>query len=244
MHSSYDDIATMYDRHWRDWYLPAALPALERLFFASVPRDSAVLDVCCGCGHVTAELVRRGYRVTGVDLSSELIGIAKRNVHSAQFLAADVRQLRLPRRFDAALSTFDALNHMLSLEDLRQAIRAVHGCLRPGGLFVFDMNLEEAYHLDLSNWNATVEDDSVSLVRGSFDPVSKLARTQLVWFRRDGRRCWDRRSSTIEEKCYPEAEILDALGEAGFRESASFAPGDLGVTSEIGYGRRYFRARA
>lgn len=241
--SAYDSIAAMYDLHWRNWYLPAALPALERLFFDRVPASAHVLDVCCGSGHVTRELVRRRYRVTGVDLSRELIEIARSNI-AAEFLVADVRDLQIPRMYDAALSTFDALNHLLSLEDLRSALRGVHAVLRPGALFVFDMNLDEAYTLDLHNWHCTLDAENAFLVRGHYYPEDRLAQTELVWFIRQDGNNWSRRTSMVEERCYPEADILDALAEAGFQEIKATRATDVGVTPDVGFGRRYFSARA
>jgi SAM-dependent methyltransferase len=241
--SSYDSIAGMYDRYWDHWYLPAALPALEALFFSEVPAGSSVLDLCCGSGHVTRELAARPYHVIGVDSSAELIEIAKRRLPAVAFTVQDVRRLALERPVDAALSTFDSFNHLLSLEDLRSTFRSVRNALKDNGLFVFDMNLEEAWSLDLHNWNATVNDDSVSLVRGSFDPVRKIAATELIWFARN-ENVWERHTSVVEERCYSEAEILDSLQCAGFREIGSVSAYGAGITAELGFGRMFFHARA
>ncbi|HEX4771574.1 MAG TPA: class I SAM-dependent methyltransferase [Bryobacteraceae bacterium] len=243
VNSSYDSIAGMYDRFWRDWYVPAALPALQRLFFDQIAPPTKILDVCCGSGHVTAELVRRGFCVTGIDSSAELIDLARFNVPGAEFLVQDVRTLHLQGAFDAAISTFDALNHLLVIEDLRDAFRAVVGALKPNGLFVFDMNLEKAYTLDLRQWNATVEEDSVSLVRGTFDPISKLAETELIWFTRTSGDNWRRRSSVIEERCYTQSEILGALAEAGFSTIEAMPAVQAGVSADVGFGRIFVCGR-
>src|SRR5690242_16954112 len=118
--SSYDDVALMYHRLWADWYLPAALPALERLFFSQVAPPARVLDLCCGSGHVTKELVRRGYRVTGVDNSAELIELARRALPQVDFRVQDATALALEADYDAAISTFDSLNHILEIEQLKR----------------------------------------------------------------------------------------------------------------------------
>ncbi len=233
----------MYDRYWNNWYLPAAKPALERLFFSDVPAGCKVLDVCCGSGHVTREFVERGYRVTGVDSSSALIEIARSQLPDATFVVQDVRRLEFKKEFDAAVSTFDSLNHLLTLQDLQATFCGARAALKPSGLFVFDMNLEDAWRLDLHTWTATVNDDSVSLVRGSFDAVEKLATTELVWFVPNGS-AWERRTSIVQERCYTQQEILDALGNAGFSSPAAFVASEAGVTAELGYGRVFFRARA
>ncbi len=167
--SAYDEIAGMYHALWADWYLPAALPALEKLFFSRVAPGRRVLDVCCGSGHVTQELVRRGYCVTGFDSSAELIAIARAELPGVDLQVQDARTLQIERRFDAAISTFDSLNHMMSLEDLGQVFVRVHGALEPGALFVFDMNLEQAYSADLRQWMVDVSDEAVKMMRGTYD---------------------------------------------------------------------------
>lgn len=223
---------------WADWYLPAARPALEKLFFSTVSKDARVLDVCCGSGHVTAELVRRGYRVTGVDASAALIEVARHKVPGAEFYVQKAEELSLGREFDAALSTFDSFNHLLSLERLREGFARVREHLATGGRFVFDMNLAEAYLLDLSQWQATVTDDMTGLVRGTFDPATNLAATELVWFAKDGARdCWRRRSSVIEQRCYEQAEIVQALRDAGFDSVDVLTAFQAGMEAELGIGR-------
>lgn len=243
--SPYDEIATMYHTLWADWYLPAALPALEKLFFSCTPVGSQVLDLCCGSGHVTKELVARGYRVTGIDNSAELIELARKELPGVDFRVQDARALDLENRYDAVLSTFDSLNHIPDIEDLRQVFLGVSRVLKPGGLFVFDMNLEEAYSADLREWAVNITDRSVGLVRGEFDVASKRARTELIWFVRvDDDNLWTRRRSVVEQQCYPQAEILLALASAGFRCVEAVPSQKAGVRSELGFGRIFFVASA
>ena len=242
--SAYDPIAEMYHRLWADWYLPAALPALERLLFSRLGRGSQVLDLCCGCGHVTRELVRRGYAVTGVDVSAALIEIARRELPQATFFVQDARELQMPARFDAVLSTYDSLNHMLTLDELRRVIRGVHRSLRPGGCLVFDMNLEEAYCLDLGQWTVQMAEGGVGLMRGSYDQATKLARTELIWFARMQGDVWRRRRSVVEERCYAEAEVLQALDESGFDAIEAVDALEAGMRADVGLGRMFFTARA
>lgn len=235
----------MYHAFWADWYLPAAMLALDKLLFSKVRPGESVLDVCCGSGHVTKELVARGYAVTGVDLSEALIAKARQQLPQAAFYVQDVRELSLGQRFDAALSTFDSFNHLLSLADLRNAFVRVHRHLKNGGLFVFDMNSEQAYFVDLRQWAAMVGENSVGLVRGTYDPKIKRACTDLIWFEREGQStCWTQRRSTVEQQCYSQEEILSALAESGFKDADAIPAINAGVTSDLGFGRIFFSARA
>lgn len=244
-HSSYDDIAAMYHKLWADWYLPAAMPALERLFFSQVKAGARVLDLCCGSGHVTKELSARGYRVTGVDNSAELIAVARRELAGLDLRVQDARELSLDQSYAAVLSTFDSLNHILEIDELERVFMGVSRTLEPGGLFVFDMNLEQAYTADLRDWVVDVQEASVGLVRGCFDVATKRASTELIWFTRsaDGD-CWQQKRSTVEQRCYAQSEILAALARAGFGQVESMTAAEAGVTAELGFGRMFFVARS
>lgn len=244
-YSSYDDIAGMYHRLWADWYLPAARPALERLFFSQIPSAASVLDLCCGSGHVTKELVARGYEVTGVDASANLIEQARRDLPDVDFHVQDAQELCLKMRFDAVLSTFDSLNHILTLAGLRSVFNGVRAVLRPSGLFVFDMNLEEAYSADLHQWSVTRDDANVTLLRGTFDETTQTGATELIWFVKDpgSGDTWRQRRSVVEERCYALADILVALDEAGFSSVQNVSAVDAGMTSQLGFGRCFFSAR-
>jgi SAM-dependent methyltransferase len=242
--SPYDAIAEYYQSAWADWFLPSVRPALEKLFFPTLRNKGRVLDVCCGCGHVTQELVARGYSVVGLDNSKELIYRASNALPGATFVVADVRDFHLPEQFDGILSTFDSLNHLLSYEDLASAFRCVKASLRAGAPFFFDMNLEDAYSLDLGDWSDYKREDAIGFVRGTYDPVAKRARTELIWFLREEDGKWNRFDAQVEEQCYSLDEIRKALAEANFRTVEWHTPSEAGVTDELGFGRVYVRAWA
>ncbi|MGI8960246.1 MAG: class I SAM-dependent DNA methyltransferase [Bryobacteraceae bacterium] len=243
--SSYDEIAGMYHALWVDWYLPAARPALEKLFFSQVAAGAAVLDVCCGSGHVTKELVKRGYQVTGIDSSAALIAEARKDLLQVDLHVQDARALQLPMRYDAALSTFDSLNHIMFINELRQVFEGVHRALVSNGLFVFDMNVERAYLHEQRRWTVNITDESVGLVRGTYSPQEKKASTEIIWFVKAGENnVWKQHRSVVEQRCYTRAEIVAALSDANFREVEAISAEDLEVTADLGFGRIFFAARA
>src|SRR5690242_8102807 len=110
---AYDDFAWFYDRYWNEEFHSAAFPILERIFLPRLSPGARILDVCCGSGYLAALLTDRGYRVAGFDLSPVMVEIARKRVPQARFEVADVTQYRTRSRFDAAVSTFDSLNHLL-----------------------------------------------------------------------------------------------------------------------------------
>jgi SAM-dependent methyltransferase len=241
--SPYDPIAEFYQKGWANWYLPSVLPALQRFLFPVLSAGADVLDVCCGCGHVTGELASRGYNVTGLDASAELIRHASHLLPRSQFIVADVRDFALNRHFDGALSTFDSLNHLLSYADLAAAFTCVRRALHAGSPFFFDMNLEEAYSLDLGNWSRHSEENQIGFVRGTYNAGARRGTTEIVCFFREAQTpLWRRVDSVIEEQCYSREEISSALEQAGFRAIEMYTPAEAGVTDELGFGRIYIRA--
>jgi SAM-dependent methyltransferase len=243
--SPYDQVADMYHALWADWYLPAAIPALEKLFFANLPNGARILDLCCGSGHVTKELVKRGYHVTGIDNSVELISLARKELPRTDLRVQDATALNLEMRFDGVLSTFDSLNHILNLDDLQRVFECVYRVLAPGGLFVFDMNLDEAYSMDLREWSVDISERSVGMVRGQYDSASQRAFTELIWFvKTDEDSLWRRYRSVVEQRCYPQSDILLRLSRAGFRQVEAIPAKNAGVTSNLGFGRMFFLTRS
>jgi SAM-dependent methyltransferase len=243
--SPFNPVAEMYHTLWNDWYLSSASPALERMLFSRIRPESHVLDVCCGCGHVTKEVVRRGYQVTGVDASEGLIEIARREMPAVDWQLQDARYLEFPIQYDAALSTFDSLNHLPSVEDLALVFQSVHRALRPGAVFAFDMNLDEAYRTGTQQWVVDVQDKAVSLIRGNYEGDSKKVQTELIWFvKQSDSDLWRQHRSVIRQRSYSQNEILTALSQAGFHDIEAISGEEAGMTEGLGIGRLFVSALA
>ena len=93
---------------------------------------STILDVCCGTGQFVRKLRAGGFRVVGVDASYEMLRHAAANAPGCGFLCADIRSFCLSRKFDAAFSLYDSLNHLLTLDDLESAFLNVAELPRSG----------------------------------------------------------------------------------------------------------------
>ena len=181
---SYDNFAWFYNRYWNEEFHGLAFPILERIWLDRLPDGARVLDICCGTGHLAGLLTARGCSVTGVDASAELVRHARENVPAAEFLVADASSFELPQAFDAAVSTFDSLNHLLSRQQLEAAFRNTAAALEPGALFAFDMLLEEAYQTHWGEAFALVRDDHVLTITGSgYDFRTRRAECLITMFR-------------------------------------------------------------
>ena len=131
-YTDYDDFAQVYNRHWGGFSI-GILPILEQLALDNCPPGSAILDLCCGTGQLAKALAARDYIVTGVDGSEKMLRHARQNAPSAEFYCADARSFDLPTNFALVLSTYDSLNHLLTLEDLATVFRNVYRHLQIRG---------------------------------------------------------------------------------------------------------------
>jgi SAM-dependent methyltransferase len=238
----YDDFAWFYDRYWNEEYHSAALPILERIWLPRVASGARILDVCCGSGYLASLLAARGYRVTGFDASAAMIDHARRRAPDAHFLVAEAPEFRTRTKFDAAVSTFDSLNHILDPAALAAAFRRVAAALKPGAAFAFDVLLEAAYRTNWADHFSIVRDDhALILSGGGFDFRSRLARCGITMFRLvDG--AWRRSDAEVWERCYSAGEIDDALRDAGFEAIACYDAHDLGMAGQLGEGRVFYVA--
>jgi SAM-dependent methyltransferase len=236
----YNEFAWFYNRYWNEEFHSLAFPILERIWLPRVPAKARVLDLCCGTGYLAGLLTARGFRVTGVDLSNGMIRYARENVPGAEFLVDDAATVRLTSPFEAAVSTFDSLNHILARENLEAAFRNTAAALKRGAAFAFDMLLEEAYQTHWGESFALVRDDHVLTITGSgYDFRNRMARCTITMFRLiDG--AWRRTDVTIDERCYTPAEIETALTSAGFGEICCYDAADFGMSGQLGEGRTFY----
>ncbi|MBL0387325.1 class I SAM-dependent methyltransferase [Tumebacillus sp. ITR2] len=146
-----------------------------------------IADLGCGTGKLTHELFQRGYTVTGVDLSEEMLMIAQSKVErpspKLRFLCQDLRELKLPERVDLAVSFCDSLNYILEREDLRETFARVRQNLKPDGCFLFDVHSVYKLREKLGN-NVFYEDnDEVTyLWQSRYDEEKQLVEYDITFF--------------------------------------------------------------
>ncbi len=110
----------VYDKHAQAWdaHRPGVFferPWLDR-FIAKLPAGGRVLDVGCGAGKpIAGYLIERGFRLTGLDASSNMLEISKSRFPQATWLNADMRDLDLDTRFDGIVS-WDGFFHLTQAE--------------------------------------------------------------------------------------------------------------------------------
>ena len=143
---AYEAIAPVYDdftaHHDYELWLGNLLPELERHGL----RQGRLLDVGCGTGKSFIPMLERGWRVTACDVSASMVDLARAKVGEAAALSvADMRDLPEFGEFELVWALDDAINYLLSVEELERALSGMRANLAPGGLLMFDVNTLQSY---------------------------------------------------------------------------------------------------
>jgi len=185
---------------------------LARLLAA--PPGAEILDVPCGAGRLTLPLAERGYRLTGVDWSSEFLAHAQAHDASQQITweRRDMRDLPWAGRFDGVCCVGNSFGY-LDDEGNAAFLRAVREALKPGGRFVLEtpMVLESLLnHLRPRPWWKA--GDGYLLVENEYDPARSRLDIEYTYVYNG--RVEVRRGS---HRAYTYKELVNLLTASGFQ---------------------------
>jgi SAM-dependent methyltransferase len=181
----------------------------------ALPPDAALLDLACGHGRHAIELARRGYRVTGLDISASHLALA-REAAAAEgvtvgWVEADMRDLP-SGPFDAAINLYSAFGYLESDAADQQVLDAVGRVLRPGGRFLLETrNREHTIRTFQRRVWQPLSDGSLFLQEAEFDLLTSRVRTRVTLVEPDGRR--ESRDFVVRQ--YTLTELARMLAEAG-----------------------------
>jgi SAM-dependent methyltransferase len=104
-----------------------------------------LLEPACGSGRLVVEMARRGYDVTGFDLSQPSLDYLRRQLKrrklKAKALRADMTRFRLPGRFDGAFCTYNSFRVLTTEVAARNHLQSMAAAVRPGGLYFLGLHL-------------------------------------------------------------------------------------------------------
>jgi SAM-dependent methyltransferase len=219
---AYETLAPFYDSYTREFGHDPWLANVEAIALKHGLRGRRVLDLGCGTGKSFLPMLERGYEVTACDLSPAMVERARELAAGtgAEVVVADARDLPVLGRFDLVTSIDDALNYLLSDEELEMAFEGVARNLRPGGVFAFDLNTLHCYRHYFLRDMAVEVDDAFFCWRGEGEaagiaPGATLSSVIEV-FASDGGDCWRRFSSRHVQRHHPPELVERLLRDTGF----------------------------
>jgi SAM-dependent methyltransferase len=216
---AYEAIAPVYDEftahHNYELWLGELMPKLEKHGIVG----NRLLDVACGTGKSFIPMLERGWEVTACDISPSMIAVAREKVGGrAKLSVADMRDLPELGEFDVVWCLDDAINYLLSGEELEQALTGMRRNLGPDGLIMFDLNTIESYRTFFAE-EVVIERDGRRLIwKGQTNPEAEPGSIAEARFEVEPLKGSAEPAIPPElhrERHFPEAEVLEAMGRAG-----------------------------
>lgn len=193
--------------------------------FARVPIELS-LDLGCGTGSMAIELSKRGYDMTGVDISPDMLDIArqraeKEGIGNLLLLCQDICEFELYGTVDLAVCCLDTLNHITDSQKLKKFLSLVHNYLVPNGLFIFDVNTPHKFDTVYADNAYVLEDEGVYCGwQNYYNKKSKRCDFYLSVFEEQEDGSYLRRDDHHSERCYSMRQLKKLLDESGFEIAA------------------------
>ncbi len=188
-------------------------------------KGQKLCEFACGTANISMILSRRGFDVTGLDSSGEMLEIAKTKLamkkSNVRLIHHDMVDYGGKEEFERAVCVYDSMNYISTEDGVGRFFQSVYGSLKPGGLFVFDASLESNSLNDSSLFVQHGKHNGIYYHRKSHYDSKERIHTTRVRVRVNGR--------VVEEIHREYVYDLDVIRRlfkaAGFEER--FAAGDF-----------------
>lgn len=221
---AYTSFAMVYDElmdniPYEEWcaYL------VERLKKHGIKKEQVIVELGCGTGNITRLLSKKGYRMIGVDVSEEMLMMARQKEDTSDilYIHQDMTQLELNGHVDAMISLCDSMNYLTEEEALYLVFQRVAEYLHEDGVFVFDMKTPYFYR-EICGDNTFAEDrEDVSFIWDNyFDEESSINEYALSLFVPGGERdasLWRKFTEFHYQRAYEIEEVKSAVLQAGLK---------------------------
>jgi len=195
---------------------------IENIFKKYKIEGKKVLDLGCGTGNITIPLCERGYDLTGIDLSEEMLSIADHKAFelnkNIKWIYGDMVDVQFPSNYDAIISCCDSVNYIVDDEELLQLFKNAYSGLNSGGVFAFDMHsyykISELYKEEIFTYTS----DEISYIwENNYDETTEIIEYYLNFFiKNDYDQCYTRAEELHYQKAYKSEDIIHMLVQAGF----------------------------
>lgn len=208
--SYYDSLTANVDHASIADYLSTLLKEIK-------PDCSLVADLACGTGSISVHLCELGYDVIGVDLSPEMLSIAKaKSPDSILYLCQPLDELDLFGTIDASVCCLDSLNHITDEFELQRTFDRISLFTEPCGAFIFDVNTEYKHRSILADNCFVYELDDVFCVWQNSTDDELFTDIYLDFFVPNGD-VYYRQSEQITERAYSVDALRVMLNKSGFK---------------------------
>ena len=132
---------------WSD-FSPKYDGVIKKIFDENGIEQAKILDLACGTGVLAEILSNKGHHIRGIDISPQMIEIARKRstgLPDTAFQVQDMTKFNIDDSFDLITCIFDSINYVLDPSALRSMFICVHSALNKRGFFLFDSNTHREY---------------------------------------------------------------------------------------------------
>lgn len=186
-----------------------------------------ILDVGCGTGRLSIPLSTEGFDVVGIDVSMEMLAIAKKKAgdrKNPRFEIADLRTYVPKEKFDCVVCGDASLATFMSKRSLINALKHINADLKNNGIFFYDIwNYAEYKGWKPFSSRVIKEGDfELSLNRKTYVDLHGVYKFRdRITIKKKGR--VQHLSMTYTSKVWPYAELADMFKQAGFRRISRYS---------------------
>lgn len=216
---SFKNYAKYYDFIYQDKDYDRECDFIEEIF-QTTKKPKSILEIGCGTGNYTKILLERGYKVTAIDISGEMLEIAKEKC-STKFLEGDIRTIKIDNKFDCCLAMFAVMGYITKNREIIKALTNIRKHLKTNGVFIFDVwNGLSVMRILPEQRIKKVENDEVKIIRYAipsliaFEHICEVNYNLLIL---------NKKENTLREinekhmmRYYFPQEIIYYLEESGF----------------------------
>ncbi len=219
---NYVKFADLYDELMSDAPYEQWVSFVLKVVEMNGRKNGHVLDVGCGTGNIAIPLSKIGVKVTAVDLSEEMLIVAKEKNEAAgtkvEFFQQDMRNLEGLGTYDTVISLCDCLNYLNDEAELKSTFQKIYEHLNINGLFIFDVHSTfKIDHFFVGNTFAH-NGEKIAYIWESFagkEPHS--VEHDLSFFVLNEQGSYDRYDELHKQRTYPIKNYEHLLESAGFK---------------------------
>lgn len=218
--TNYEKLALFYDQLMQGIDYEAWVNYVEELVANFQGKVHSVVDLACGTGNSTIPWAKREYNTIGVDLSAEMLDIARRKAvrqgYGVKFQQCDLCSFQLHQMVDLAVCFQDGFNYILDIKKLAAAFQSVFANLSEEGFFIFDLNYVPRL-FPQRNEDSVKETGWYSLDWCTrYDEKDQLWEIKITGNFKEDRGEWVDLEETHKEKIYDMEDVLSLLINSGF----------------------------
>ncbi len=225
-----DKYAYYYDLLYKDKDYEQEVDFLEEIFkrfFRKKP--NTILDLACGTGGHIIPLAKRGYRVSGLDVSSGMFRRVREKTKKegieVNLYKAPMQKFNIKERFDVVISMFSAINYVMTYDGLKSMFGCIRNHLNKGGLYYFDSwnGLAVIEHYDPCRQKTVKGNDIIveRIGKTKIDPIKQLCWVNYHCSVYQDKKKIDDFKESHELKFFFIEEIKNYLADSGFEVLAA-----------------------